>query len=233
VELTIDTASEMASVALSQEGALVAELTWHCPRNHSTELLPTLQYLMQRAGVDKSGLRAIFVCIGPGSYTGLRVGVSTAKGLAFALRLPLVGVGRLETDAYQHADYSGSICPIHRAGRGELAWAVYARGASGWREVMPPRLSLPDGLLATGRRRLKRALFCGEISEELAERLREALGQQTVIAGAAAMSVRRAGFIAELAWRRLVDGQTDDAASLKPIYLREAVITRPRGGGRK
>jgi tRNA threonylcarbamoyladenosine biosynthesis protein TsaB len=232
VELTIDTASEMASLGLSQEGALVAELTWRCPRNHSAELLPTLQYLMQRAGVDKSDLGAIFVCIGPGSYTGLRVGVSTAKGLAFALGLPLVGVGRLETDAYQHADYPGPICPIHRAGRGELAWAVYARDASGWREVVPPRLSPLDGLLAAGRRRLKRALFCGEISDELAERLREALGRQAAVE-ATATSVRRAGFIAELGWRRLAAGQTDDAASLKPIYLREAVVARPRGGGRQ
>ena len=230
MELTIDTASEMASLALSQEGALVAEITWRCPRNHSAELLPTLQHVMQRAGVGKSDLRAVFVCIGPGSYTGLRVGVSTAKGLAFALGLPLVGVGRLETDAYQHADYPGRICPIHRAGRGELAWAVYARDASGWREVMPPRLSSLDGLLATGRRRLKRALFCGEISEELAERLREVVGRQTLVAEAAAMSVRRAGFIAELAWQRLVAGQTDDASSLKLIYLREAVVTPPRGG---
>jgi tRNA threonylcarbamoyladenosine biosynthesis protein TsaB len=233
MELTIDTASEMASVALSQEGAVVAELTWRCARNHSTELLPTLQYLMQRASVAKGDLKAIFVCIGPGSYTGLRVGVSTAKGLAFALGLPLVGVGRLEAEAYPHADHSGPICPIHRAGRGDLAWAVYARDGGGWHEVVPPRLSALDGLLAAARRRLKRALFCGEISEEVAERLREVLGRQTPVAETAAMSVRRAGFIAELAWRRLVAGQTDDAASLKPIYLREAVVARPRGGGRK
>ena len=233
MELSIDTASEMASVGLSEEGALLAEITWHCPRNHLSELLPAVQYLMQRAGVDKGDLSAIFVCVGPGSYTGLRVGVSTAKGLAFALRVPLVGVGRLETDAYQHADYPGRICPIHRAGRGELAWAVYARDAFGWREVMPPRLSPPDGLLAAARRRFKSALFCGEVSEELAETLRQTLGRQAAIAGAGAMSVRRAGFIAELAWRRLAAGQTDDAASLKPIYLREAVVARPPGGGHK
>jgi tRNA threonylcarbamoyladenosine biosynthesis protein TsaB len=233
VELSIDTASGMASVGLSQEGKLIAEISWSCPRNHSVELLPTLQYLMQHASVDKGDLTAIFVSIGPGSYTGLRVGVSTAKGLAFALGLPLVGVGRLETDAYQHADYPGPICAIHRAGRGELAWAIYAGGASGWREVMPPRLSLPDGLLATGRRRLKSALFCGEISEELAERLREALGPRVAVAATGSMSVRRAGFIAELAWQRLIAGHTDDAASLKPIYLREAVVAQPPAGGRK
>ena len=224
VELTIDTASDMASVALSQEGTLVAELTWRCPRNHSAQLLPTLEYLMQRAGVDNSDLTAIFVCIGPGSYTGLRVGMSTAKGLAFALGLPIVGVGRLEADAHQHNDYRGPICAVHRAGRGELAWAVYQGTASAWREMIPPRLSLPQGLLAE--KRLKNALFCGEVSDDLAESLREALGPKTPVVGPAA-SIRRAATVAELAWRRLASGDTDDAASLKPIYLREAVVAPP------
>ena len=122
LELTIDTASEMASVALSREGALEAELTWRCPRNHSAELLPAVQYLMQRAGVDKSELTAVFVCIGPGSYTGLRVGIASAKGLAFALGLPIVGVGRLEADAYQHADFARAHLrhPSRRPGRAGL-----------------------------------------------------------------------------------------------------------------
>ncbi len=227
VELTIDTASEMASVALSREGSLDAELTWRCPRNHSVELLPTIEHLMRHSSVDKSDLTAVVVCIGPGRYSGLRVGVSTAKGLAFALGLAIVGVGRLEADAYQHADYRGPVCAVHRAGRGELAWALYESEAATWRELVPPRLSPPEDLLAD--KRLERALFCGEISEELAESLRGAFGPATPIA-LGATSIRRAATIAELAWRRLAAGDTDDAASLRPIYLREPVITPPRGG---
>lgn len=227
VELTIDTASEMASVALSREGSLEAELTWRCPRNHSVELLPTVEELLRRSGADKSELTAVFVCIGPGSYTGLRVGVSTAKGLAFALGLAIVGVGRLEADAYQHADYRGPVCAVHRAGRGELAWALYESEGSRWREIVPPRLSMPEVLLTD--KRLTSALFCGEISDELADNLRGAFGPSTPIAQGAA-SIRRAATIAELAWRRLAAGDKDDAASLKPIYLREPAITRPRGG---
>ena len=223
LELTIDTASDMASVALSREGALEAELTWRCQRNHSRELLPAVEYLMRRSGVDKGELTAVFVCIGPGSYTGLRVGIASAKGLAFALGLPIVGVGRLEADAYQHADFAGPICAVHRAGRGELAWAVYRSAPSGWREVLSPRLTEPEALIASVRRP---TLFCGEIEDELAARLRETLGAKARFANPAT-SLRRAATIAELAWRRLAAGQADDAVSLKPIYLREAVWVRP------
>ena len=223
LELTIDTASDVASVALSREGALEVELTWRCPRNHSQELLPAVEYLMQRSGVDKGELTAVFVCIGPGSYTGLRVGIASAKGLAFALRLPIMGVGRLEADAYQHTDFAGPICAIHRAGRGELAWAVYRNAPSGWRQVVAPRLTTPEELIANVRRP---TLFCGEIDGELAARLMEALGAKARFASSAT-SLRRAATIAALAWPRLAAGQTDDAASLRPIYLREAVFVRP------
>jgi tRNA threonylcarbamoyladenosine biosynthesis protein TsaB len=165
----------------------------------------------------------VFVCIGPGSYTGLRVGIASAKGLAFALGLPTVGVGRLEADAYQHADFGGPICAVHRAGRGELAWAVYRNAPSGWREMLAPRLTTPEALIANVRRP---TLLCGEIEDELAARLSETLGAKARFAGRAT-SVRRAATIAELAWRRLAAGLADDAATLKPIYLREAVWVRP------
>ncbi len=163
LELSIDTASEMASIALSREGRPLAELTWNCDRAHSRQLLPAIDGLLSRQGTSKEALTAVFVCIGPGSYTGLRVGIATAKGLAFALALPIVGVGRLEADAYQHADFAGPVCAIHRAGRGELAWAIYRSAPAGWREVLPPRLTTPEALMAGVRRP---TLVCGEIDHE-------------------------------------------------------------------
>ena len=78
MELSIDTASEMASLAVSREGVLQAEITWRCRRNHTVELLPTIERLLAQAGASKADLTAVFVCTGPGMYTGLRVGVSTA-----------------------------------------------------------------------------------------------------------------------------------------------------------
>lgn len=218
MELSIDTASEMASVGLSQEGRVIAEITWRCRRNHTVELLPTIDRLLAHAGAAKDDLTAVFVCTGPGTYTGLRVGVSTAKGLAYALGLPAVGVGRLELDAYPHAAFPGPIVAVHRAGRGELAWAAYRGGP--WREIAPPRLSSPEEL---ARRVRQRTLFVGEVDDALAARLREAAGARALIAPPAA-STRRAATLAELAFACLAAGRTDDVALLRPVYLRPPAV---------
>ncbi|MBI2912313.1 MAG: tRNA (adenosine(37)-N6)-threonylcarbamoyltransferase complex dimerization subunit type 1 TsaB [Chloroflexi bacterium] len=225
MELSIDTASEMASVALSRQGSLLAEITWRCRRNHTVELLPTVERLLSQAGVGKDELQAVFVCVGPGMYTGLRVGVSTAKGLACGLGLPLVGVGRLELDAYPHAAFPGPIVAVHRAGRGELAWASYRGGP--WRELTPPRLSQPEDF---ARRVRTRTLFVGEIDDALSARLQDVAGARAIIASAAA-STRRAGALAELAYERLTDGHTSDPALLRPIYLRPPAISPRTPGG--
>jgi tRNA threonylcarbamoyladenosine biosynthesis protein TsaB len=220
VELSIDTASEMASVALSREGVLQGEVTWRCRHNHTVELLPTIDRLLTQAGAGKQELTAVFVCTGPGMYTGLRVGVSTAQGLAYALKLPAVGVGRLELDAYQHAAFPGRIVAVHRAGRGELAWAAYR--SRPWRQVSAPRLDWPADVVSAGGGR-GRTLFCGEVDGELAPAIGEALGERAVIAGAAA-AVRRAATLAELGYQRLAAGEGQSPAALRVVYLRPPAI---------
>lgn len=215
-ELSIDTASEMASIALSRQGDLTAEITWRCRANHTVELLPTIDRLLTQAGADKASLRAVFVTAGPGMYTGLRVGIAVAKGLARALGLPLVGVGRLELDAYPHAAFPGTIVAVHRAGRGEFAWASYA--GSPWREIDAPQLSSPDEL---AQRLNGPALIVGEIDD----RLREALaGRPGVAVAPAAACVRRAGTLAALGYQRLAASAPSEPALLRPIYLRPPAI---------
>jgi len=222
VEISIDTASDWASVALSQEGRLVGEVTWRCHREHSTQLMPMVETLLSRLGVDKSELSAVFVCTGPGSYAALRVGVSTAKGLAFALDIPIVGVGRLELEAYQYAACGRPVCALHRAGRGEIAWAVYQGPKAEWREVAPPRLSPPEEVMA---QLPAGTLLCGEEDDALEALLSEA-GVEAVVAP----SRRRADYLAELAWRRLASGRADDVRALVPLYLREPAIGPQRRG---
>lgn len=224
MELSFDTASDMVSIGLSREGQLVAEITWLCRRNHTVELLPSVERLLVQGGAAKSDLTAIFVCLGPGTYTGLRVGISTAQGLAYALRLPVVGVGRLELDAYPHAAFPGPIVPVHRAGRGELAWGVYRGGP--WREVRSPRLS-PPGTLA--RQVRQRTLVVGEVDEGLRFFLMEATGGKAMMAPAAAR-VRRAAGLAELGFARLQAGGAIGPALVRPLYLRPPAVTPPKAG---
>ena len=213
MELSIDTASERASIVLSKEGTAFSEMTWRCLRNHTVELLPSVEKLFTQAGASKNDLTALFVCVGPGMYTGLRVGVTTAKAMAHALGVPIIGVGRLELDAYTHAAFDGEIVAVHNAGRGDLAWASY-RGAP-WREMTPPTLSKARDLAGSIS---ARTIFVGEVDEALAGML----GSLSEVA--APDNVGRATALAELAYRRLADGDVDEAALLAPIYLRPPAI---------
>lgn len=212
-ELSIDTAAEMASVALSNEGALLAEATWLCRRNHTVELMPAIDRLLVQMSTGKGDLTAVFVCTGPGMYTGLRVGVTIAKGLAQGLGLPLVGIGRLELDAYPHAGFEGDIVAVHSAGRGDLAWATYR--ARPWREVTAPQLSKPTELAGAID---ERTLFVGETAP-----LKEHLDGAMIVASPAA-SVRHAAALAELGCARQAAGRTDEPALLRPLYLRPPAI---------
>ncbi len=206
----------MASIALSREGELVAELTWQCGRDHSRQLLPAVDGLLTRHNATKDDLSALFVCIGPGSYAGLRAGVSTAKALSYALERPLAGVGRLEIEAYAFAATAGPVVAVHHAGRKELAWAAYVADPE-WRELTAPGLSpseaLLDGLPAD-------ALVTGEVDEALAAALVER--GHRIVSGAA--TTRRAALLAELGWARLQAGEMDDPKTLVPLYLREPAI---------
>ena len=216
LELSLDTASDMATIALSREGRLLAELTWLCVRDHSRQLLPAVDGLLTRQETTKHDLTAVFVCIGPGTYGGLRTGVSTAKALAFGLEQPIVGVGRLEIEAYAFAATGAPVVAVHRAGRGELAWAAYSAGPE-WRELMPPQTCKPDELVE---RLPAAALVTGEVDDALIAALAER--GHRVVRGTA--TVRRAGLLAELGWGRLQAGQSDDPKSLVPLYLREPAI---------
>lgn len=223
MELSLDTSSDVASVALSREGELLAELTWRCHANHSVEVLPAIDRLMTSAAVDRSVLTAIFVCRGPGGYGGLRAGLSLAMSLAAALAIEVLGVGRLDVDAYQQATFPGPICAVHRAGRGELAWAAYRARACDLDELAAPQLAWPEELAS---RAPRGALFCGEVDESLAQLLR-ASDPSCAIAGGV-RSLRRAGFLAELAWHRFADGERAQAGFVEPLYLREPQITPPK-----
>jgi tRNA threonylcarbamoyladenosine biosynthesis protein TsaB len=219
MELSIDTASELASLALSQRGKLVDDVAWPCQRNHTVEALQAIDKLLSDRKVNKRELTAVFVCTGPGMYTGLRVGVSLAQGLARGLAIPALGVGRLELDAYPHAGFEGDILAVHRAGRGELACASYR--ARPWRELSAPRLSQPEGLVATI---AMGSLVVGEVDEELARLLE---GLDVTVREPAGEG--RARSLADLGYARLNAGETAEAALLRPVYLRPPAIGGKKG----
>jgi len=231
MELAIDTATEIASIALSSEGKVEAEMSWPSAQNQTVELIPNLLHLLRQAKIEPEGqwrakIHAIIVSKGPGSFNGLRVGVSTAKGLAFALAIPLVGIGTLEVEAFPYAETGLPICPLQEAGRGEIATALYQMQNSEWRQVVTEHITTVEGLCPDI---VSKTLFCGRFSPHTAKRIAENLGERAV---AVTGTLRRAGFLAELGWKRLERGERDDVATLQPLYLRRPAITEPKKGKR-
>jgi tRNA threonylcarbamoyl adenosine modification protein YeaZ len=219
LELSIDTAGPVVGVALTDRGTLLVDLAWRTHAGAAAELLPAVEDVLQRVGVSRTVIDAVFVCRGPGSYAGLRVGISTAMGLAFSLGTGLLAVGRMEADAFIHAAFSGPIVPVHAAGRGELAWAAYQSEAH-WHELVAPHLAWPAEVVADAPRG---ALICGEVDGDLAERLRAGRPDVRIATGPA--HARRAVTVAALAWPRYCAGARDSHLALEPVYLREPNIT--------
>ncbi len=96
MELAIDTSTRYSGIALSHEGEVVAKHTWRSEQNHSVELLPAVEHLLKTAGMVTQELGCIVIAIGPGGFSALRVGLSTAKGLGFSLGIPLVALNTLD-----------------------------------------------------------------------------------------------------------------------------------------
>ncbi|MDP3880410.1 MAG: tRNA (adenosine(37)-N6)-threonylcarbamoyltransferase complex dimerization subunit type 1 TsaB [Dehalococcoidales bacterium] len=222
--VAMDTATDTASLALVQDSVVLAELTWRCGQNHTTQLTPNLSHLLRQTGLSLKSAVGIIVARGPGSYNGLRVGISTAKGLAFSLDIPILGISTLEAEAYPHAGTGLPVCPILNAGRGEIAAALYQQRGDQWRQLTAEHITTVEALCSgiTGE-----TVFCGEFMPAVSAELVQRLGRKAIIPSAAA-GLRRAGFLAELGLRRWRDSEFDDPATLQPLYLRGPSITKAK-----
>lgn len=215
--LAIDTATRWLGMALHDGTAVLAELGWRCLNNHTIELTPNLQVMMQRANVTAADLDGIAVAIGPGSYTGLRVGMALAKGLALANQTPLLGISTLDIVAAAFGPFPGQLWVVAEAGRTRICTAPYEwQNGRGWQTSEIPVIESWESLLPKLEGRVS---FAGEITAQAAKQIKAA--DRTFQVMPPATAVRRAGFLAELGWRRLRASDLDDAQTLAPIYLRD------------
>lgn len=217
--VAIDTTADIAGVALLGGDSLISELTWYSRQSHSRDLLPSLDWLLGRAGRSKTEITHVAVCLGPGSYAGMRVGVTTAKTLAYGLGAQLIGVGRLEADALPFAgSTAGRIIPVHAAGRAELAWAAYGSDGEALAELRSPGLTplaeLPALLQDDD-------LVISDIAS-LPPALKDALAERQIKLVPAVVS--RVVAVGRLGLQRFAAGQSDDVDALAPMYLRAPAI---------
>jgi tRNA threonylcarbamoyl adenosine modification protein YeaZ len=222
MQLAIDTSTDNASIALVQGDKVPAELTWRCEQNHTVELLPHLARLLDEAKAGLQAISCVIVAKGPGSFNGLRVGISTAKGLAFSLGIPIIGISSLEVVAYQHVETGLPICPIFNAGRGEIATAMYQKKDNRWCQLAAEHITTVEALCSEI---TTKTLFCGEFVPLIANQLRKQLKQKAVIPPT---QPPRASLLAELGKQRLEAGDCDNPATLQPLYLRRPAITQAK-----
>lgn len=204
--LAIDTSSDRAGLALF-DGEALHECAWPAGRRQTTEVPPRMADLLQRAGLTPADLGGVAVAIGPGTFTGLRVGLSLAKGLAMAANLPIAGVPTLEATALPWLLAGRTVVAVLPAGRGRLVWQRFVPG-----EASSPVNGTPAELLET----------LGEVDAvvgELPASLREALGGASAPLLAEAGLCGRIGAVARLGWDALAAGRGDDLATLEPIYV--------------
>jgi tRNA threonylcarbamoyladenosine biosynthesis protein TsaB len=212
--LGIDTATDQASVALT-DLSLVVERTWRGRRNHTVDLAYAVDDLLRHADIQARDLAGIAVAIGPGSYTGLRVGLAFAKGVALAAGVPVVGVPTLHSLA---AALSPPIVPrvpelhaVLRAGRGRLAVATYPAARDGWPDAGQAAACTLEEFLAT---HLPPTWVAGELAPGEAATLAE----RGFVVLDGPYAVRRASILAELGRAEPI-AAAFDLGELSPVYL--------------
>jgi tRNA threonylcarbamoyl adenosine modification protein YeaZ len=191
-------------------------------------------------GAPLADLAGVGIALGPGSFNGIRVGVSTAKLLAVSLGVPLVAASTLAATAFAHREAaalaglgsgrSAWVRPIDDAGRGQIATALYRSERDALTlepgalvEVEPPHIADLADVVANAVSRDGAVLVCGEVRAEWAAELARQVPDRVVVASPYAR-LRRAGALAALCWERLQAGRTDDPATLQAIYLRRPPV---------
>lgn len=228
--LAIDGASRAASAALMVDGVLVAESFVENELTHSQMLLPMVDETLSRAGVPIGELDAIAVVTGPGSFTGVRIGVSTAKGLAHALGIPVVGVEALTALCYNVPSFSGVLAPMMDARRDQVYAAAFCYQAGQLVNILPGEaLRLSDFLDQLGKTQ-GNILFLGDGTPPHKEEILSTLGERASIAPAHWMAIR-ASSVAMAAQAAVSAGKGVSAHEIMPLYYRAPQAERMAASG--
>ena len=212
--LAIDTATRAMGLALYNGHQVLYEGLWQTKDFHTVELAPAIQKALRRSATPLKKVQAIALSIGPGSYTGLRIGLAMAKGMAFPRNLPLISIPTLDVLAACQPPQDLPMLAVIRAGRGRLAVAAYELSEGQWQQVREPQLLTAEEISAALK---KPTLICGELSK--AERRLLGRKRRMAVLASPAWSARRPSVLAELAWARFQAGDTDAALGLAPDYL--------------
>lgn len=218
--LAIDTATQVSSVAVASADKLAAELTMQAKLTHSETLMPHIKEVLRMANVRKEQLEGIAVSIGPGSFTGLRIGLAAAKAMAYALDLPIVGVSTLKALAYHYPVPGIRIVSLLDAQKGNAYRESY-EWEEGTLTVVNPVEVLPLAeILAECAESGRETVVLGDIA---ARRIRGKIDlPANVTVAPAHLVMPRAACVAMLGLQELAAGHTDNVMNMEPVYIRRS-----------
>ncbi len=218
--LGIDTATLACSAALLGPESLLGEMTVNVKKTHSEQLMPLINSLLEFCQVERDKLTGIAVAAGPGSFTGIRIGVATARGLAQGLSIPAVGVSTLEALAETVTGPGMLICPFLDARREEVYGAFYRRQAAHpyrLEEIMPPGAMKLEALLTRAAEFEQPVTFLGEGLKSYGQEIRRVLAKQALLVP---LSLNRAGPVAWRGKQILEETRSTTYEQALPIYIR-------------
>lgn len=216
--LGIETSNSPLSIAIVKDGQVLAEIVQHVKLTHSVTVMPTIEELFQKVNLKPSDIDAIAVSEGPGSYTGLRIGVTIAKTLAWTLKKPIVGVSSLKILAANAEIYDGVICALFDARRQNVYAAAYQ--GTQLETVIEVHHDSIDGLLDQLQRLNTPILFVGMDVENFKEKIIEQLGEHALFAPSS-ISLPRASKLIAIAEKEPLPS-VDDVHAFVPKYYRIA-----------
>jgi tRNA threonylcarbamoyladenosine biosynthesis protein TsaB len=224
--LAFESSAKAASVALWDSGVLVAESFQNNGKTHSATLMPMAERLLQDCGIQPTGLDYVAVAMGPGSFTGVRIGVAAAKGLAWAAEKPMVGISTLEGMAHQLLGVQGIICPVMDARRQQVYNALFdCDGQTITRRSEDRAISLED--LKKELENIEKPIFLvGDGSKLCYNSLKAVL--PNLIFPPAHLEMQHASGVAMAAAELAAQGRSVSPADLVPNYLRLSQAERER-----
>lgn len=225
--LGLDSSGIVASVAIVEDDALIAEYTVNYKKTHSQTLLPMLDEIAKMTELDLNSIDAIAVAAGPGSFTGLRIGSATAKGLGLALKKPLIAIPTVEGLAYNLYDISGLICPIMDARRKQVYTGIY-RFTDHQLKVVEDQMAVPmETVIEKLNQYGETVTFLGDGVPVFHELIAEKMTVPYSFAPAH-VNKQRAAAVAALGEIYYRQGKTETAMEHVPDYLRVSQAERER-----
>ena len=218
--LAIDTATQVSSVAVLKEGRLLAELTMQGKLTHSETLLPHIEQVLKMAAVAKEELTGIAVSNGPGSFTGLRIGLAAAKAMSYVLGIPLVGVSTLQALAYQLPAPGVRVMCLLDAQKGNAYVESYRWENNSLQVVDSVQVAKITDIVAACANMNEQVILLGDaVQKKVAGKLEL---PANVSVAPPHIVMPRAACVAILGQAKLLAGETDNVMDLEPVYIRRS-----------